>query len=86
MNEAYLIELRDLMKYEGDVFIEFRQFPDANRHCESMQVALWWADRLMNHYNLTRFVEFRFWSGEPTKEQMEQTGWETDAIKEAKTE
>lgn len=76
MNEAYLIELRDMMKYEGDVFIEFKQFPDANRHCESMQVALWWSDRLIHHYQLKRGVDCRFWAGKPTKEQMEQTGWE----------
>ena len=48
MNEPYLIATKDMFKHEGDVFIEFRQFPDANRHCESMQVALWWSDRLMN--------------------------------------
>lgn len=76
MTEPNLIAFKDLAKYEKSVFIEFKKFPNANRYCESVQVALWWADRLMNHYNLTRFVDCRFWSGKPTKEQMEQMGWE----------
>ena len=86
MNEPYLIAFKDLMEHEGDVFIEFREIPNVNRHCDSARTALWWSERLCHHHQLKNGLDCRFWSGEPTKEQMEQTGWETDAVKEAKTE
>ena len=79
--EAKLIPFKDLMKYEGTVFVEFREFPTANCYRDGVSEALWWVERLVKHYDfkIRLFCEgkdWRMWTSEPTKEQMELVVWE----------
>lgn len=81
MNEPYLIAFKDMMKYEGMVFIEFREFPSANCYHDGVSEALRWVEHLIKHYDfkIRLFCEgkdLRLWTSEPTKQQMEQAGWE----------
>ena len=80
-NYALLIAFKDLMKYEGKVFVEFREFPSANSYCDGVSEALWWIERLVKHYDfkIRLFCEgkdWRMWTSEPTKEQMSLVAWE----------
>lgn len=79
--EAKLIPFKDLIKHEGTVFVEFREFPTANSYCDGVSEALWWIERLVKHYDfkIRLFCEgkdWRMWTSEPSKEQMKQVGWE----------
>lgn len=80
-DDARLIAFKDLMKYEGKVFVEFREFPTANSYCDGVSEALWWIERLVKNYDfkIRLFCEgkdWRMWTSEPSKEQMELVGWE----------
>lgn len=80
-DDARLIAFKGLMKHEGKVFVEFREFPTANGYCDSVSQAFWWIERLVKHYDfkIRLFCEgkdWRMWTSEPSKEQMELVEWE----------
>lgn len=80
-DNARLIAFKELMKYEGTVFVEFREFSTANCYRDGVSEALWWIERLVKHYGfkIRLFCEgkdWRMWTSKPSKEQMELVGWE----------
>ena len=74
-SKPYLIRMANMLNHEGAAFVEFREFPDANRLCESINIALWWADRIGCRYNLNINRDYRFWSDRPTKTDTDMMGW-----------
>lgn len=76
MSKAILIPFKSYAAYEGQVYIEFKDFKSANSMCESTLMALYWLSRVAHHYSLSRTPKWRLWTEKPTREQSEGVEWE----------
>lgn len=73
------IPLTEMLRYSGEVYIEFRVFQNANRHM-GIYDAMLWAERVFKYYfvkTIPRYGrDWRIWKERPTDKDRAAAAWE----------